>query len=440
MKPKFNTYFRGAMLLLAVLLFWSVWASAQEPVTPGTNGPAAASVSQTGARTGILNLPVLLKNESYLSFGLDQVPSLQKDLWGNPRWQYVASFLYIVLAFYVSKVLDWLIRGWLKKWAGKTKTQLDDLLLDLLHGPVKVVAFVIFLHIGLRVFSWPTWVEDFLSKGLKLIVAASLTYVSLKAVDLFMGVWRERSVSAEDRALDDQLFPIIRKSLKVFVVILGVLMTCQNLGLNITSIIALGSVGGLAVGLAAQDTLANLFGAISVFIDKPFRVGDRIKLADADGTVESIGLRSTRIRNLEGHLITVPNKTMGSAAITNITQRPNIKTVMNIGITYDLPVEKVKRAVDLLTQIYKSHPKTGDLVVSFDKFADSALNILVVHWWSSTDYKEYIAGMQELNLKVKHAFDTEGISFAFPSSTVYLKQDSAWNMSVGEEAPKAASA
>ena len=114
------------------------------------------------------------------------------------------------------------------------------------------------------------------------------------------------------------MFPIIRKSLKVFIIVVAALVTLDNLGVNITAAIASLSIGGLAVGLAAQDTLANLFGAVAIFLDKPFKVGDRIQVDNVDGPVESIGLRSTRVRNLDGHLVTIPNKTMGNATITNV--------------------------------------------------------------------------------------------------------------------------
>ena len=202
----------------------------------------------------------------------------------------------------------------------------------------------------------------------------------------------------------------------------------QNLGFNITAALAGLSVGGLALGLAAQDTVANLFGAVAVFIDKPFRIGDRISLENIDGVVETIGLRSTRVRNLDGHLITVPNKTMGNATITNITRRPNIKTVMNIGIPYDTPTDQVQSALQILEEIYRGHPMTADVLISFNKFADSSLNILVIHWWNSTDYKAFLAGMQEMNLSIKKRFDKHGINFAFPTQTLYLKQDSEWRL------------
>ncbi|PYK58950.1 MAG: hypothetical protein DME21_14500, partial [Verrucomicrobia bacterium] len=317
-------------------------------------------------------------------------------------------------------------RVWLKKWT--SRKQLTDLLLGLLNGPIKIIAFVVFLNIGLEMFDWPEVIKKILDKGLKVIIAATITYAVLKLIDLLMGYWRQRSVADTDRSFDEQLFPIIRKSLNVFVMVVAVLVTSQNLGFDITAAIAGLSVGGLALGLAAQDTVANLFGAVAIFMDKPFRIGDRIQLDSVDGTVETIGLRSTRVRNLDGHLITVPNKTMGNATITNVTRRPNIKTVMNIGITYDTPAEKVKRALQILQEVYKEHPKTFDCLIGFNKFADSALNIQVVHWWNSTDNKEYLAGLQEMNLAVKERFDKEGINFAFPSQTLYLKQDSDWRV------------
>src|SRR6185295_7219143 len=116
-----------------------------------------------------------------------------------------------------------------------------------------------------------------------------------------------RTGENRDKTFDEQLFPIIRKSLKLFVIVVATLVTLDNIGVNITAAIASLSIGGLAVGLAAQDTLANLFGAVAVFVDKPFRIGDAIKLESVTGNVEAIGMRSTRVRNLEGHLVSIPN-------------------------------------------------------------------------------------------------------------------------------------
>lgn len=390
----------------------------------GASAPESlANVTPTNA-PGSLAPP----SEVWLTFGLDRFGPLQVVLLGNPLWQYLAALIYVMLAFYVSKALDHLFQVQLRKLAAKTKTQMDDLLLELLRGPVKIVAFVILLHVGLQVFAWPVWAETFISNALKIVVAGSITYVVMKFVDLTMELWHQRLATAGDPVLDMQLLPVIRKSLKVFVVVVAVLVTSQNLGMNVTGLLASLSIGGLAVGLAAQDTLSNLFGAVALFADKPFRVGDRIQLDAIDGTVEAIGLRSTRIRNLDGHLVVVPNRTMANANLTNVSRRPNIKTVMNIGVTYDTPAEKIERAMRIIEAIYRPHPRTADLIVSFNKFESSSLNLLVVHWWDSTDFKEYLLQFQSLNLELKRQFDAEGISFAFPSQTVYLRQDSQWRM------------
>jgi MscS family membrane protein len=388
-----------------------------------------------GAELGALAAAKLLivdndaRVAAWLTFGLDRVEFLRGTFLDIPLWQYVASIIYIFLAFYVSRLLDHLIRGQLKKWAEKSKTRFDDLLLDLLRGPIKVVSFVILLHLGLRIFSWPQWFEEFLSAGLKVVVACSLTYLALKIVDLVSHYWKGRSTE-EDKDFNEQLLPIIRNTVKVFVVVVAVLLTLQNLGLNITSLIASLSIGGLALSLAAQDTLANLFGAVAVLMDKPFRVGDRIQLDSIDGVVESIGLRSTRVRSADGHLVAIPNKTVGNATITNVARRPNIRTLMNIGLTYDTPTDRVKQAVALLEEVFRGHPMTQDVWISFNKFADSALNIQVIHWWNGTDYKRYLEGMHELNLRVKERFDRAGLDFAFPSQTLYIKQGAS---SIGPE-------
>lgn len=430
MKLRFNICLNASVAICAGWLLWSVGTMAQ--TSPAGANPAPVALEKTAPGAGQAGPAkagkIRNENEAWLTFGLNRIDALQQPVLGNPLWQYVASVIYILLALLLSKLLDFVVGARLKKWAKRTKTELDDILLDLIHGPIKIVSFVLLLHIGLQVFHWPEWLESWLRTGLQLVVACSLTYMVLKLIDLLMAHWKQREESTGDRLLDEQLFPIVRKSLKVFVLVVAILLTSQNLGLNITSVIASLSIGGLALGLAAQDTLANLFGAVSVFVDKPFRMGDRIKLDSVDGVVEAIGMRSTRVRNLDGHLITIPNKTMGNATITNVTRRPNIKTEMKIGLTYDTSTEKMRQALAMLEEIYRKHPMTRDLIVSFNEFADSSLNILVVHWWGSTDYKAYLAGMQELNLTIKQRFEAAGINMAYPTQTLYLKQDSAWQL------------
>jgi MscS family membrane protein len=405
MKARFESVFRGGIVFLLMALAWSVWAGAQ----PATNSLATPATNPPSRLVRELER----FDQSPLTFGLDRVEALREHyLFGEPLWKYPASLIYVLLAFGIARIIDLVAFTWLKRLAAKTETKLDDLLLELLRGPIKVVAFVIFLHLGLTIFDWSATAKIYFSKILILIVAGSLTYLTLKIVDLVLSVWRERTAHESDRKFNDQLFSIIRKSLNAFIIIVAVLVTAQNIGVNITAAITSLSIGGLAVGLAAQDTLANLFGAVAVFADKPFRVGDHIKLVDIEGTVEAVGMRSTRVRTLEGHLAVIPNKTVGNAAITNITQRSSIKTVMNLTLSHDLPADKMKRALALLAEIYRGHPLTQDVWISFNQFTGGNLNILIMHWSKGTDYQKYLAGLQEMNLAVKERFDAEGIAFA----------------------------
>jgi MscS family membrane protein len=405
---RYAIIYRLGLALLLVVSLWAVWANAQ---TPGVTNSALLETAATSTN-----------QFAVLTFGLERVPLLRdKTFLDEPVWKYAASLIYIALAFLVAWLLDFLVNGWLKRLAAKTKTQADDLLLALLRGPLKVVAFVILLNVGLGMFNWPERAQLFLSRGLIVVVACSVTYVGLKLVELALGLWREKIVSAEDRVLAEQLFPLLQKIFKIAIVIAAVVLTADNLGVKITSLLAGLSVGGLALGLAAQDTVANLFGAVAIFLDKPFHLGDTIKVEGVEGVVQSIGLRSTRIRNPDGHHVTVPNKTMGNAIITNVTRRPTIRTEMNFGLTYDTPPGKVKQATVILDEIFRANPKTADLIISFNKFTDSALNIFVVHIWNGTDAKGHFRDMQELNLKIKERFDAEKIEFAFPTQTIQLK-------------------
>lgn len=433
MKSRLELFYRGLLVLLAVGLFWVIWGSsggvhAAEGVAAGvaTNavaGTNAVAPVAAGPTTGIQLLPTL--DRQNLSFGLDRVPFLRDQrLVGIPLWQYTASFIFIFLAFYVSKFLDFAARVWLKRWAERTATKADDLLLELANGPVKVVAFVVLLHIGLSVFEWPPQVERWISTVLKVVVGLSITYAALKVVDIAIGAWGNRTVEGGDEGFNRQLVPVLSKAIKALIVVVSTLVVLDNVGVNITGLIASLSIGGLALGLAAQDTVANLFGAVAVLVDKPFKVGDRVQFDQVDGVVEVIGLRSTRIRNLDGHLITVPNKTMGNATVTNVTLRPTIRTVMNIGLVYDTTPEQLDKATRILGEILRGHPGTKEATVAFNRFGDFSLNILAVHIWKDADHKAYLQGLQEMNLEIKRRFDAEKLSFAFPTQTVYMRQDS----------------
>jgi len=356
------------------------------------------------------------------TFGLDNIASLQGTWMGHPLWQYVASFIWVLLAFVLAYLVDWVMTHVLRRLTAKTETDLDDKLLEILHKPVKLVVAVIILSMGIHVFAWPDWMEKIISTLFVIILAATVVYVAMRIVDLLLGFVESRFLRG-DAQLATMMLPVVGKTIKVFVVIIGVLTTAQYLGLPITSVLAGLGVGGVAVALAAQNTLANVFGSITILTDRPFRVGDRIEIEKYDGVVEQIGLRSTRIRTLEGHLVVIPNKIVADSAIRNISLRPNIRETFVLSLTYNTPAERIQEAVNLLKEIFAAHPMTHDVIVFWKTYAAASLDIFVIYWCKTQDYREFTRAMEEINLEIKRRFDAARLEFAFPTQTIYLRQE-----------------
>jgi MscS family membrane protein len=230
-----------------------------------------------------------------------------------------------------------------------------------------------------------------------------------------------------DSNVDNMLAPLIGKTLRIFIVIIGVMMVLQNLtGIKIGPLLASLGIGGLAVALAAKDSIANFFGTLTILFDKPFQAGDRIVINTFDGTVESVGFRSTRIRLLNGHLVSIPNEKVANTEVENVGRRPNIRWLTQIGITYDTPHGKVQEAVEILREILKDHEGMDPEFpprVHFNGFNDWSLNITVVAWYHPPEYWDFQAWLQRTCLDILTRFETAGIDFAFPSQTLYLANE-----------------
>lgn len=414
------------MFVCSATLVWSLWSVAL--AAEGTNAPASGDgdlASKASALTRkVIDPQFIQSHQTELSFWINQLPGMEETFRGIPRWQYLASLLYLVLAVLFSRALDWLIHNRLTHWASKTESEWDDILVKLADGPVKAISLVFLIHIGLELYEWPAWLETNVSRLSLIVGAIALTFIALRVIDVAIAVWRKQPRQGGDVVFNDQFVLLVGKLLKAALIVITSLTLLGNLGVNITAILGSVSVLGLAFGLAAQDSVANLFGAVAVFVDKPFKVGDRIKVgSDVDGVVEAMGLRATKVRNADGFLITVPNKSVGNNTVINVSARPFIRTVLNYGLTYDTPSHRVDEAARLLRTIFTDHPLTGECHVTFNRFDASALNLEVNHQCNTRDWPTYLAALHGLNLQVKERFDAEKLEFAFPTQTVFLKQE-----------------
>jgi len=268
--------------------------------------------------------------------------------------------------------------------------------------------------------AWSTAVAVIASLGVGWLI-----YRSVDVVELLLRRWTART----DTMLDDQLVPLIRKTLRVFIVIIAALFIAKNaFKADVGAMIAGLGIGGLAFALAAKDTIANVFGSVMILIDRPFRLGDRIKVSGQDGWVEEVGFRSTRIRTLEGHLVTIPNASLATTDIENVTRRPAIKRVLNVTVTYDTPPEKLQRGIEILNEMLAARSEhfleDSPPKVFFSDFNADSLNIIVYYWFVPPDWWEYLAFNHEFNMELLRRYNEEGIEFAFPTQTLYVKQDS----------------
>ena len=220
---------------------------------------------------------------------------------------------------------------------------------------------------------------------------------------------------------------MIRLFARVIVIVIGSIYLIRAIsGKPLSALLAGLGIGGLAVALASQDTLKNFFGSIMIMLDKPFNVGQRVVVDGYDGTVETIGFRSTRVRTLTGHQVTIPNEKMASANVENIGRRPSIRRLSNITITYDTPPDKIEKALNIIREILQDHEGMDPEFpprVFFNEFNDASLNILMVYWYFPPNYWDFLTFNERVNLQIMRAFEAEGIEFAFPTTTNYLAHD-----------------
>jgi MscS family membrane protein len=216
--------------------------------------------------------------------------------------------------------------------------------------------------------------------------------------------------------------PLIKKTLFVAAVVLALLVIAQSLGWPVMGLLGAAGIGGLAFALAAQDTIANLFGSFVVVMDHPFRVGDVVRIGTAEGRVEDIGLRSTKIRTAARTLIVIPNKTVASESITNFTRMPQRRVDQTIGLTYDATPDQVQTIAEDIRQLLRGDPgvQTDSVLVHFASYGDCSLNIQIVYFAVDPDWGRHMDLRERINLKIMRAVAARGLEFAFPTQTVLL--------------------
>lgn len=344
---------------------------------------------------------------------------LQREFLGNPLSDYL-FFLLVLLGVYTGYlILMKVLESRVFERLTEEQKEFYHSLVRLARNPLKLVLSTLAIWMMVRIFEIPQETKQIIHNLLLAFIAITTCYVLLKVADAFYFYLRPKVARTESK-LDDLLLPVFRSTIKSFIVVVTILLVIQNWGYNITSLLAGLGLGGLALALAAQQTLSNIFGAIAIFVDRPFQVGDAVSVEGFTGTIESIGLRSTRLRTFDGTLVTLPNNVIANAKIDNWQARSTRRTNFTIGVTYDTSYEKLQKAVQILKEVMAAHPGTAHYRAYFNSYGDFSLNILAHHWCKYLDYEKYLKCLEEINFEIKRRFEEEGVEFAFPTQTLYV--------------------
>jgi MscS family membrane protein len=259
---------------------------------------------------------------------------------------------------------------------------------------------------------------------LNLIFAILITWLFLRLADFVTVILESKAAKTETKA-DDQLVSFARDVLKIIIVVGAIFFVFGAIfKINISGLIAGAGIAGLAIALAAKDSLENLFGSFTIFTDKPFTVGDFVQVGDVMGTVEKVGFRSTRIRTLDKTFVTLPNRKIMDSSAENLSLRTFRRVKMVIGVTYDTNAEKIKAIVKDIQEFIDGHELTNqDGIVGFHDFGDSALEILVLYYVQNMDWNTYVKVREEINFRIMEIVETRGSDFAFPTRTLYVKKE-----------------
>lgn len=349
-----------------------------------------------------------------------------ENIFGIALWKWTVLIGYLVLSFLTRKFLVLLLRK-LKKSVPSTDQKSfwvywRDLKTD--KATVEILWSLLGISI-IHTLNLPLGLEKYLVLGLQIWLsfnAIQLIYISIDALGLLMKDWAAKT----ETTLDDQLAPFATKTLKILSIILGVLISLQNFGFNVVSLLAGLGLGGLALALAAQDTAANLFGSITILFDSPFKVGDHVRIGDTEGLIEEIGFRSTRIRTPYGSLVTIPNSTVAKEKIDNLGMRPHRRIRQILGVHYDTPAEKILQFCEGIRYLILQEEKIirDSISVHFNSYNASSLDILVNFNLSITDPKEEAQRQEVIFCDILKLAKKMEIDFAYPTQTVYLHKAS----------------
>jgi MscS family membrane protein len=347
---------------------------------------------------------------------------LDKTFYFNTIQSWIISAGIIIGVIILAKITFWVFSKVVKKVTAKTKSTLDDIIVDMIEEPVVTGVAILGFWIAFARLTFPDSFNAIIDKAFFFAIIINVTWLIARTINALIEEYIVPLTEKTENDLDDQLIPILKKSIRSIIWIIGIIVALNNAGFDVGAVIAGLGIGGLALAMAAKDTVSNVFGGFTIFTDKPFKIKDRIKIGGFDGTVTEIGIRSTRLKTLEGRVVTIPNAKFADSMVENVSLEPNRKIVLNLGLTYDTSAEQIKLAMKILKDIIDSNNDTEEnALISFNSFGDFSLGILFIYYIKKG--ADILNTQTDINLAILTEFNKNKLEFAFPTQTIITQNN-----------------
>lgn len=343
----------------------------------------------------------------------------EKTYYGNTISEWAIAFIVLIASILLSKVVYYLISKFVKQFTKRTKSKLDDIIIDKLEEPAVFAIIIAGIYYSFWFLTLSPWLDGAIGHAFYFLITFNIAWVIVRLFNALIEEFLVPLVQKTENDLDDQLLPIARKAISVSIWMLAIVIGLNNAGYDVTALIAGLGIGSLAFALAAKDSIAHIFGGFVIFTDKPFTINDRIIAQGYDGIVKEVGIRSTRIQTLDGRIVTLPNGSIANDSIINVSMEEARKITVDLGLTYDTTSEDMQKAMVILHEICtkNKHIDETKTVTAFTAFGDFSLNLKFIYYIIKG--ADVFGTMTEVNMEVLKRFNENKLDFAFPTQTLH---------------------
>ena len=335
----------------------------------------------------------------------------------------ITALILVCITIIIGWIVYHIFEHYFAKWAKKTKTKLDDEILRNIKKPIYFLVLLIGFYISIKQLSVLSFYSNEILIIFTILEIFLISFIITRVINVFVAWYAEKNTKKYGKEANNHVLFVLKKIINVFVYIFAFLFILAYYEIDLSGAVVGLGVGGIAIAFALQSILSDAFSAFSIYFDRPFEIGDFIVFGDYSGTVEKISMKSTRVKLLRGEEVIIPNKELTSTSVRNFKKMKKRRVEFNIGVTYDTPLEKLKKVPVIIKEVIENCKIAEFDMIHFRTFGDFSLNFGIVYYIKTGDYKNYLDVQNDINFNIKEAFDKEKIEIAFPTQTIFLNKN-----------------